>query len=208
MDDRTGALRIRIEPNFCEILFKVHNIWMTAVVLPGGKPRYSAALHRSPPSSPGDLMTPRSLKRPVLKSTCLLQVFTSAQLKRIAEGEMGPNGQPEPPPGAKKAPLMSLAAAGEPGAPGAPGAPAEPLEADWPLVKKVLSCSCLCLCVLVHWRARFISCSNGLASSLVSYQSSVSPSRSRLLSLSSPLAHSSTNASFAFSSKLGLDFWL
>jgi hypothetical protein len=62
-------------------------------------------------------------------------VFTSAQLKRIAEGEMGPNGQPAAPPGAKKAPLMSLAAAGAPGAPGAP--PAEPLEADWPLVKKV-----------------------------------------------------------------------
>jgi len=65
-------------------------------------------------------------------------VFTSAQLKRIAEGEMGPNGQPaEPPGGAKKAPLMSLAAAGAPGAPGAPDAPPEPLEADWPLVKKI-----------------------------------------------------------------------
>jgi hypothetical protein len=103
------------------------------------------------------LIEPRLLIHSVMKPTYSspLQVFTSAQLKRIAEGEMGPNGQPAPPAGAKKAPLMSLAAAGEPGAPGAPGAPPEPLEADWPLAKKVLSYASsfmfrAFLCVLVQ----------------------------------------------------------
>jgi len=72
--------------------------------------------------------------RPFTEAPLPPPVFTSAQLKRIAEGEMGPNGKPAAPPGAKKAPLMSLAAA-VPGAPGEP--PREPLEADWPLVKKV-----------------------------------------------------------------------
>mmetsp|Transcript_3516 Transcript_3516/g.10227 ORF Transcript_3516/g.10227 Transcript_3516/m.10227 type:complete len:259 (-) Transcript_3516:392-1168(-) len=65
-------------------------------------------------------------------------VFTAAQLKKIAEGQLGPDGQPVPPaapaaaPGAKKAALTSLAAAE-----GKPGGPNPPLEKDWPLARQV-----------------------------------------------------------------------